>query len=166
MMLIMRHDTATHVAAKQNWDTVLRGLKKPEQEGLKRSLLKSISRTLVQTPAGLIIPGATYEVDLQRLANVGSRITAGLFFRERSYRLPDTYKIETHPDPFFTHDDPLKLMQSLSPVLESSPKRIGNGVFTYWRGFVAEDEKMSMWLMLFFDSFSFVSLTAPIEDVG
>ena len=75
---------------------VLRSLKKPQKAAFRHSLLKSLRKLQVRTPAGLILGNrGAYDVDLVRLDNVASRIVRGLYFHESGQRLPDGFAVSS-----------------------------------------------------------------------
>lgn len=80
----MRHDTIEHQEVQDTWDKIYRGLKRPSHPGLKKSLLKSIRKEEVVSKSGLYLGDVpVYEVNLERMRNVASRISKGLFYQQR-----------------------------------------------------------------------------------
>lgn len=170
LALTIREDTGQHPDVKQILSTVLRSLARPDKLGFTRSLLHNIRPVNVFTPSGLFLGRkSAYDVNLARLDRVAERITKGLFFHERGYRLPDSYGVEAFSESGLQDmrevDKQALQATILQPLLSNTPKTIGNRVFTYWVASSDTDANITAWLLLFYEQVAFLCLTAPHNDI-
>jgi hypothetical protein len=166
MVIVMREDAGEHTEAQRAWRTVFRSLQRSGAAGLRVSLLRSIHPVSLRSPSGLYLGRKTgYDVDLDRLNRVATRIVKGLFFHERGYRLPDTHEASAIVDPRLRLeeqglDDTAKVLAAL----QTQPARtIGNGVFSYRFLFTEDEPDCSVWLMSFYEKLYAIGVTLFLE---
>ncbi len=170
LMLTLREDTATHPDVKQILPTVLRSLARPDKAGFTKSLLKSIKNVNVRSRSGLYLgrKGA-FDVNLARLDNVARRITKGLFYHEKGYRLPDVYDAVAYSESGLqdaTDDFKQELQTNIfQPLMANAPQTIGNRVFSYRVAYSDTDANASAWLFVFYERVRFLCLTLSKESM-
>lgn len=170
LMLTLREDTASHPDVKQILPTVLRSLARPDKVGFAKSLLKSIKEVNVRTRSGLFLGNKpAFDVNLTRLDNVAGRITKGLFYQEKGYRLPDEYDVTAYSESGLqdlTSDVKQELQATiLQPIMSNAPKTIGSQVFTYRVAYSDTDPNTSVWLFVFYERVAFLCMTLPKESM-
>ena len=156
MIFAIRHDMGNQPAGQKLLDSVLRGLENPRKRGMLRSLLRSMKRVSLHSPAGLYLGDtASYNADLIRLGRVTNRVVRGLYYKESNIRLADTHDVRSFA---------LSGLQDINSILRSrvrnyvtilkskQPRIIGEGVFEYWYDTSPEDSNTSAWLLRFFAS--------------
>jgi hypothetical protein len=73
---------------------VLRGLKRPEAARFRRFIDQNTFPAERFTPNGLYLGrGQAIRIEGERLNRTAARITKGLFFRVKGYRLPDDHNV-------------------------------------------------------------------------
>jgi hypothetical protein len=170
LALTLREDTADHPDVKLVLPTVMRSLARPEQIGFTRALLKGMKVVNARTKSGLYLGRkSAYDVNLARLDRVATRITKGLFYHEKGYRLPDTHDAAALSEsglPNVTDDYKQELQANiLQPLMSNTPKTIGNGVFTYRVAYADTEANTSVWLFEFYGRVRFLCLTLPKERI-
>jgi len=144
--------------------SVMRSLHRPEAPGLRAGFLAGVRNIEVTTPAGIILgTRMAYDVDLNRLARVPTRIVRALFSRQRGCRLPDGYDVHTLAAAGFRTADrefAEQVHEFLAPLINTQPISVGR-VFSYWVTFEPNDPNVSVWLTLFFRRVVFISFTLP-----
>lgn len=168
LMVTLREDTADHPEVEKVLPTVLRSLGKPTSQGFTSALLRNRTIVNLRTTGGLYVGmKPAYNVDLQRLDSVAERITKGLFYFEKGFRLPNEYEVFSYSESGFrdiTNDFKNDLQEKIiQPLMATELKIIGNNVFSYRVSFTKEDPNTSAWLLVFYDKVAFLSLTLPRE---
>lgn len=160
LMLAMRDDAGDHPEAQKVLPQVIRSLQRPQARGLQGSLMENINEFYSSNKKGFIEPRASYDVDLQRLDDVASRIVKGLFWKESGERLPHDYEANAYNDSgIISHSrNGLAIFREL---LEQQPKIMGRSAFQYWTKAVAEDKYISAWILQFYESVVFFCFTVP-----
>ncbi len=138
--------------------------------GFTRSLLKSMGEVNVVTQGGLIVGRKpAYDVNLARLDNVARRITKGIFYHEKGYRLPDGYEVDAFSESGLRDlsDEPKHDLrtQILQPLMSNAPKIIGKQTFSYRVAFSDTDPNTSAWLLVFYERVSFLCLSLPRDQM-
>jgi len=91
--LALRDDIGQEPDIVEIIPAVLRSLERPEAPGLRTEFLQGVRNAAVTTPAGLFLGSRlAYNVDLDRLGRVPSRIVKAMFYRHHSRRLPEAYR--------------------------------------------------------------------------
>ena len=158
--IVLRRDAGEHPEAKRVSDRVWRSLRKPEAKGLNKLLLGDVEGLFYLNKQGFYEPTAGYNVDLQRLDRVASRIVKGLFWSEYGERLPEDYDAWAFNDSGIQGMDENQL-GILRAVLGGKSTIVGNKVFRYWNSIVPEDKYSSAWILRFFESVYFMCFTLP-----
>jgi hypothetical protein len=171
LTLTLREDTASHPDVKQVLPTVMRSLARPDKVGFTKALLKGLRKVNVRTRGGLYLGSkGAFDVDLARLDRVARRITKGLFYHEKGYRLPDDYDAVAISESGLqdaTNDFKQELQANiLQPLMSNTPKIIGNQVFSYRVAYADIDANTSVWHFEFYERVRFLCLTLPKERMA
>lgn len=158
-----------HPDVQKNSSSLRRSFSNSHNQKLKSQLLGSIRLVNPRTQGGLLLPlQPVFTVHIRRLDNVIARITKGLFFHEKGYRLPDdhmamgftTAEFERAPQHFLQY-----VRENLiEKVLTRKPTTIGNDVFSYKFMCDSDYPNSSAWLFLFYGELSFIGITLPRVD--
>lgn len=160
--LVFRRDAGEHAEAKRVADRAVRSLQYAKGKGLAKLLLSNVEEFYFINERGIVEPGASYYVDLQRLGNVAVRIIKGLFWKEFGECLPDDYEASAFNDSGIQHMDENQL-GIFRTVLEGRSTIVGNEVFRYWKSVAPEDPFSTAWILLFYESVYFLCFTLPKE---
>ena len=168
MILVIRHDAGEHLQARRSWEALFRSLQRPEARGLRASFLNSVHPVSFISPRGLYKGAAVaYDVDLERVNRVLTRIVKGLFFHEMGYRLPDTHEVFTAIDPpvDLERERDTNEFRVFAALLTRPIIEIGDGVFSYRFLSSGEDSDSTVWLLTFYGAILAVGLTLPKNRV-
>jgi hypothetical protein len=165
-MLTLRDDVAEHPDVKEVLPTVIRSLARPDKVGFKTALLRNLRKIDLESLGGVYLGRKDgYNVDLNRLNKVASRITKGLFYYERGYRLPNEYEVSAFSESglrdlteHLKNELKAKIVQ---PLMSNAPRTVGNDVFSYRVAYSETDPNASAWLLLFYQQVAFLCLTLP-----
>jgi len=106
-----------------------------------------------------------FNVDLKRLDRVVARITKGLFYSRKGYRVPEGYEVHAFSESGIrdlTVAETARLHRDLvGPVLRSAPLSIGRGAMRFWVSFAANDPQVSGWVLEFYGDVRFAAVTIP-----
>lgn len=171
LMLSLRDDTFEHSDVQQVLPVVYRSLTKPNKVGFSRALFQSIQERNILTSSGIYIGRRqTYDVDLARLDRVAQRIARGLFYHEQHRILPEQYEVFAFSAAGLSNiTKDLKdqiITELVDPLLQQTPKTIGNNVFAYRCSFNPEDNNSSVWHFIFYDKVVFLCFTAPRDGAA
>ena len=158
--IVLRRDSSEHPEAKKVSERVWRSLEKPEAGGLNKLVLGNVRELFHLNERGFFEPGMSFNVDLQRLDLVASRIVRGLFWKEFGERLPNDYVVSAFNDSGIANMDE-NTLGIFRSVLEENSKTVGNKVFRYWRRAVPENKHSTAWILLFYESVWFFCFTVP-----
>jgi hypothetical protein len=112
--------------------------------GLQRTLLRTLQRTELRTPAGLVVGrGAAIPFDPGRINRVVKRIVQGLLWHHYQSRPTDA-----HFDIYFNPD--LNLLPLAELLSATNLNSIGDNVFRYRHGTVNGDPDSSVWGLQFY----------------
>jgi hypothetical protein len=164
--LVLRHDVYDHPDVQRILPTFWRGMRRANNIGFRTALLQNIRRVDVVSPGGIYLGARKgYNVELDRLNRVAVRITKGLFFHVKGFRLPDTYEVHAYSDEDLQKQsqDALTNLKDavIRPLTSASPITIGSGVFAYRFLCTTEDPNSTAWLLLFYERVAFLCLTFP-----
>jgi hypothetical protein len=141
-----------------------RSLEREKAAGFRAAFFSSIEEVKATTPAGVYVGKRfAYNVDLDRLCRVPTRIVRGLFWQQRGARLTDDYRIVTYAlSAFHGAPDALAELQVrlIAPLLTTEAINVGRA-FSYWVKFVEEDPAASAWMMRFYQRAIFLSMILP-----
>lgn len=158
--IVLRRDAAEHPEAKKVAERVWRSLQRPEAKGLNRLILNDVREFYRLNERGVYEPAASFYVRFQRVERVAARIVRGLFWHEYRKRLSNEYIVSAFIDSGIGHmdDNQLGIFKS---VLEVRSNLVGKTVFRYWHRAVPEEESMTAWILLFYESVWFFCFTVP-----
>ena len=163
MNLALRDDIGQEPDILEIIPAVMRSLERPEAPGLRTEFLGGVREANV-TPDGLFLGSRlAYNVDLDRLGRVPSRIAKAMFYRHRGRRLPEAYEIHTYAAAGFRgvgRELAEETRRFFAPLINTLPVSVGR-VFSYWVSFEASDPNISVWLMLFYRRVVFMCFTLP-----
>ena len=167
-MLALKDKAGSHTEAEAIRASVFRGLKLPRKQNFTRSILRQIRTVKLHSPSGLYLgKHLAYDVDLRRLDSVVARITKGLFWHHKSYRLPDGFEVVVFCQDGLAQLDRRTLSelrdQIVAPVLRQPVLEIGRGVMRYWYSFAEDRENASAWILEFYGDVRFVAITLPAK---
>jgi hypothetical protein len=157
--MVMRREVALDPKWTTVLDSVTRAWQRPQGRGLTARTAASFRDVEIKTPAGIRLGTApAYIVDKERLTATLARFTRGLFYRERSYRLPDDCRVTVH---LGTESAPDILAEALSWLADRPVTTIGAGVLSYKWVQASDNELATVWLMVFYERTPFITLTLP-----
>jgi hypothetical protein len=162
--LVLRENVPQSPEGEQLFQSILRGFFRPESKRFKNELFSRIGETeLIIEPNIYIGKSPAYDVDLNRLTNVTNRIIKGLFFYETKERVSDEYEVKSFAVSGFQPSAYEKVKKIIDILICRPAKYIGKKeIFTYWH-FQAEDNpSITVWLLLFFKTTSFLGFTIPV----
>lgn len=155
--------------------SLLRALEKPEKQGMRFGLARSIKPVNIVTPSGLYIgPGLKMTMDGERLGRILRKITVGMLWemtrrhlkaeRKKNFseadlpRLPPNYRAFAHQ---VGHGpDHPELRRSERNIMYLRPEVIGNGTFVYRYGIDESNAFISIWRFEFYGAYAFMGYTA------
>ncbi|MEW5985907.1 MAG: hypothetical protein AB1791_04675 [Chloroflexota bacterium] len=164
-MLVLWEKTGDHFGARRLADRVVKDLKRPEKVRFRSSIFHKARPVKLFTKSGLY-DGETglVEVDVLRLHRTVTRTVRGLFYHHAGHRLDDSYEVQIRVSPMSGMI--LDLIIATLPGLSTTPEIIGDGVFKYWFQVSTRDEKVSTWVLMFFENLPFVCATVPRGFLG
>jgi len=170
-MLTLKDDIHSLPAVKEKlWPKVVRGLRKEQKEGLRRSLLESMHSVDLFTQSGIYVETRSgYGVDESRLEKVTARTVKGLFYHLSGRRLPNTCVVRVICESRLNSMPKAKREQMLAIALatwqsEGCERTLGDGVFSYRTAFLPEDQNASAMLLNFFRRLSFIGITLSSKN--
>jgi hypothetical protein len=119
------------------------------------------------TTAGLYL-GRTlaYDVDLDRLGAVCSRMIRGLWYRQYGTRLPDACTVQVMAAAGLRHVDAETLLAAsrfFGPMIQAGTIRSVGRVFSYVFSADEQDHSISAWILLFYRRAVFIGFTSPTD---
>ena len=165
LSIAFHEDVANHPEAAAIVEKAKRSLFKSEAKGFMRDFAARTTITEEQSPAGIYFLRTTTDVAEERIGGVAERITKGLFWHHRGYRLPEGYAVHTASKEAIRHSDGLRgamMVRSARELAKEPPYGVRDGeVFQYRHNFWdPEDVNVSAWLLVFFTKFIFLTATA------
>ncbi len=151
-------------------EAAIRSLMKPTKVGFTRALLRSINEVEAYSTSGIYLgQRLSYNVDLNRLTNVISRTTCGLYSYEYGQRLPDSHRCQVYALAGFqtARQDIISIMRKFWAHAISGRRRdFGDSVFTYWTRSIDGPEGATSWAFLVYGFVPFYAFTGPkVEDI-
>ena len=124
----------------------------PTARGYWNTLYSRLRSLTVRTPDGLDLGSApAIAVDRARMERVVSRVVRGLFAHSFGRTLDAAAELIVSVDPDAVRESRTKIEQLLAgPHL----KEIQEGVFWYTYNVAADNPKVSVWLLVFFDKYA------------
>lgn len=160
LTIVSRWDVGKSPEAQKVADKALRALSRPKAAGLRTLILGNVREFFFKNAKGLLEPSASYDVKLNRLDAVASRIVTGLFWEESGERLPNAYMASAFNDSGMSQMDDSQT-GIIRSVFESKSRTVGEGVFRYWWQAAPEDKNTSVWILQFYDRVHFLCFTNP-----
>jgi hypothetical protein len=166
LKLCLRNDAGEHPKARANWDSIFRSLNRQEAVGLQKSFITDFRAVQMHTSAGLSIGRRLgYHVDMTRIRKVVERTVRGLYFVEscRPLGLGNGIRIYANEDLENESAEVLNELHKtiLQPLAATSPKVIGDNVFSYRFQIISENPIYSVWGLSFYAHVPFLCLTGP-----
>ena len=148
---------------------VLRSLQRVEAAGFRNVFLRGIHEVERITPAGLYL-GRTlaYDVDLNRLGAVCSRMIRGLWYRHHGTRLPDGFTAQALAAAGLRDVDAetfLAASRFFGPMIQAGTIHSVGRVFSYVFSADDHDHRVSAWILLFYRRVVFIGFTSPADAV-
>lgn len=165
-LLTLREDVYDHPDVQAVLPVLMRSLRKPEAIRFRLNINRDLTRLQPRTSAGLVLPArGALKLNIARLFRTMERVTKGLFFDLRGWRLPDGYAVNVFAPFTMTNltEDALKWFADnvLEPLGKKTGIMVGRGVFLYKVIFTDTDPNCSIWLYLFYGRIVFFALTGP-----
>lgn len=130
---------------------------------LAREAAPTVRIEPIRSPAGLFLGYApTIRIDGERIRAVFEYIVRGLYFKLLRRRIPDDYKFEV------SRVDRLHASDAFREAFQLQPKnyrRLGEGVFDCMFFYSMEDEFVSMWDLVFYNSILIRVETEPPQGI-
>ena len=150
------------------WQKCLRTLKRKEAYKFRQTVVAKVKFVQPVTPTGIDLPRAlSIPIDGLRVSNIIVRIVKGLYFHERTQRLPDTHLVIAHDALALQQPARIERMAEIIHLrtfisqLQTAPATSVGKIFTYrWDSDPAQRAN-SMWLLDFFDGIRFLCITRP-----
>ncbi len=164
--LVLAEQARGHPDVAKSHGSVFHALNRKEAPGRLAAFVQNLRQVEAHTPGGLYVGDRlAFDVDLERLFRVVGRTVIGLYFKETGRRLPDGYDVKVHSDETLASLDPCDLEEDtrnvIDPLKRLTPKVIGNNVFAYRHWIASEDPGVSVWLLTFFGTISFLVMSGP-----
>lgn len=158
--VLMFSDAGVSDAGRTLWDERMRGLL-AKNRGLAARLARSFQPVELVTPRGLHLGRRTaITFEIPRLIRVVNKIVRGLYLAEFDERLPHDHPVNSvFIQSQSQFDDVAPLRSSLRPGRRQCP-----GVFEYVCGRAAEKPEGSLWIVRFFGTAWFWSVSGVDES--
>jgi hypothetical protein len=159
--LVKHHRVADAPQAQAQVEKMLRAAANPKKTKYLGKTVASLTEVWVRTPAGIDLGTApAIRVDLPRIARVLRRSVRGLSYLETGSRLASDIRVE----PTIEANVPDRMIHEFARTFRTAtPKMIEPGVFWYARGTPTDNDRVSAWLLVFFEAVTAFAITAP-ED--
>lgn len=143
-------------------DSLLRSLRRQEQRGFAKNILKSIQEIKIVTEAGIYVGREpAFKLDIQRIDRVTQRIIRGLFFHEKGHSVPVEYEVSACIQQFGLEP----VLKQLQEVQFPQLRIVQDGVFSYTFKGSEEDPDSSIWLLWFYKELPLVGFTrSPVPQ--
>lgn len=150
--------------------SVIRSFGKKEARRYARGILDSIVPVEITTPGGIFLghlPGLP--VNRNRIERIIRKIVRGLFYEEMKYALPRGYGVAVVPfHPMKTGlsgGQFAKLGNVVAPMIKSTVRDIGNGMFKYRFGCSPESRYQTAWELVLGDLLAAFALTDKLGSL-
>lgn len=164
VVMALRGDVANGLAGSSIRSTVMRSLDRPNAAGLRQSIEDATVPSPILDSRGE--PFSILKVNVERLAVVVNRVTAGLFFHFCGRRIPKDYQVGSQLDSEFGVRT-LQNLQELSEVIDKSPLRVDHpGIYQAQFVVDAEDPNTTVWRHRFYDAVTITAATMPRDANG
>jgi hypothetical protein len=152
--------------------SVKRSLERPSAAGFSRAFLENVHEAPRFSPAGLYAGMQRIHVaDGARLDRVATRITKGLFYHVKGYRLPDDHGVKAVHysrlgEPMVNGTEFEKtLLQFVAMLRQETAVKIGETFSYRWLQSPNGPER-TIWLLSFYGHDEYFCTTAPLDEVA
>ena len=165
--MALRQEAAEHPDVKGGvLASAMRSLRRPSAQGLTTTFVRSLRTVSTKSPSGLLLGRAAgYEPDAPRLMRVIDRILRGLYFHQTRQPLGLDVGVKTIEDTLTdlaaTAPADIDRLTEIVRALGRSGWRDVGSAFSYAAWLSPDERTVSAWLMRFYGSTAFFSLTAP-----
>lgn len=160
--IAFRKDIKDHEIIKQIRPVVVRSFERKEQAGFARGFHRTLRPIEFPGPPGPEPAGLTYEVELYRLYRVVSRVTHGYHWDQTGQRIDlSSCYVGVLGDEELASAPPEFQEQTRQQFSTTPVTTIGNKVFSFRGVRDLGDQRITVWLMTFYDRVTFLSATLP-----
>lgn len=149
-------------------NAAMRALSKPAKRRFTRAFLRSVQDVALHSPGGIYLGNRlAYDVDLDRLCRVITRIVQGLHFEEFKTMLPEDDLCKAYALDGFAESagEATRNVKTLWELAVSGRRRdLGKDVFTYWVREVQDSSRVTIWAFIVYGGVSFLAITFPISQ--
>ena len=168
-MLAFSSKAAKHPSIGGLIATELRSLGRAEKRRVAGALLANLRMAEVKTLAGLYLGNAgVYNVELDRMCRVTTRIMQGLFYHHFRHRIPTSHLAVSLCVEGFSVEDKGAVEElrrfAAKAVSAREVRSVGQGVFTYAYSECRDAQYASVWIMEFFQAVDFIGFVIPKND--
>lgn len=166
----------THSEIAKLQPSITRAFSKQQKRGFVKSFLGTMKIIPRYTGSGIYAGHApAFDADEKRLLRVAERITKGLFYHERRYRLPNDFRAQcclaANCATDLQHDVSDRghsIRAIFRTLLSKKATTIGNDVFKYCVAFMDQFEQpnQSAWLMQFYGTVDFFCMTFEMDNAA
>jgi len=159
LVLAVRRDISKHPVIERIRPGALRSLERSEAHWFARAFISTFRVARFPGSQGIPEKRLTYDVDLDRLYRVISRTTQGLYFHAVGKpvdRACSVYAVGDEQILALGDDSVARIRQEFAGA---PTHNFGEGVFTVQGLRNQEDQRESLWLMLFYGRVPFLSAT-------
>ena len=164
-VLMIDYRTRSNVSTDELRARVLRGFAHHRGGGPTKSILKTMRRVEMRSPAGLVIgKTGSFEPDVGNLERVCSQIVRGLYWQHSGERLLETHSVGAYLVSAYTPTDDEQresIQQLISIGLGGNYRQLGD-VFEYDYRLV--EAGASAWVMQFYGTFVAIAVTVNKTD--
>ena len=165
LVLSIRPDVPNETTTKYLLTKTVRSLQYKEAKGLQASVLASIKRLAMHSPAGTYL-GEAYgmKLDFRRLNITAQRIIKGFFAHYRKVRLPDTHRVTVYFNDLQKDTSAIEtpVIQELLNLLgRAEVYRLGGSIVEIRSIVVDDDQHTTAWFIRMIEAVSFFAFTHP-----
>ena len=158
--LSIREDVINHPVVYQNRTIIDRAMNNPNKVELRKSFDNSIKISEAFSKCGIFIGEKHFlDVKLERLNRVAERIIKGLYYHHTNSILGKGFKSVA----YITDCVNTQSWENIKKLYESlrfeKSYRIGNNVFEYKYKVTYDNNKVSLWILKFYDKIHFFGAT-------
>jgi hypothetical protein len=171
LTISLRHDVCKAQSGSVA-ESAIKALGRPQQRWFTKAFLSTVRKVNVYSEGGIYLwDSGTYNVDLNRLNKVATRVVQGLYYHHFGKILRAPCSAEawcTEGFPRQTQTEEVKLIRHLISELQYlEPIVKADGVFKYWFKQIGEPEDCSSyWYMCFYERVGFFAITENGSSLG
>ena len=163
LMLTLKEDVYDVPVVKgELWPKVYRSLLRPEAKGLTRSLLEDMVSVDVYTPSGVYVETkGAFHPDAERLENVATRTTIGLYYRLKRKRPANCNNVRVWCEirAQSLSKEECDRWSDFARIIAANCEvsgTVGDGIFSYKVAFAEDDEDACAMILTFYERVSFI----------